>query len=56
MIRIYETFDTEAEAVAFRDRYYRNYHPAGYGTHITIEQDRTTGKWRAYGSRSHSCD
>lgn len=64
MIHIYEAFDTEAEAEAFKERYYRNFHPWGYGTHIKIyspaEQHfndrRDQGKWIAIGSRSASCD
>ena len=37
MISIHEEFDTEAEAIAFRDRMYQAYHPLGYSTHIRIE-------------------
>lgn len=56
MIYIHEEFDTEEEAVKFRDRYYRSYHPAGYGTRIKITQDETTGKWIASGSRGSTAD
>lgn len=54
MIKIYQEFKTEQEALDFKLRMYRNYHPMGYGTHITVEQRGNT--WVAYGSRSHSCD
>jgi len=54
MIRIHEEFATQAEAEAFRDRYYINYNPCGYGTRIDIKL--VDGKWIAAGSRYDSCD
>ena len=56
MIRIFETFDTEAEANAFRDRMYEAYHPAGYGTFIRVEYDGFEKQWVAHGTRAESCD
>lgn len=58
MIRIHETFETEEQAEAFRERYYASYHPMGYGTMIRVEPVIVDGKerWVASGSRSESCD
>jgi hypothetical protein len=49
-------FDTEQEAIEYREKVYEDYHPMGYGTHIRIEYDLTTNKWVAKGTRSHTCD
>lgn len=61
MINIYETFDSEEDAEAFKERYYQNYHPWGYGTHIDIDapdaaRAKDADKWVASGYRSASCD
>lgn len=50
-----EGFDTRAEAEQWRDKYYQNYHPAGYGTVITISEE-ADGSFTAKGSRGTSCD
>lgn len=39
----------------WRDGLYRDYHPCGYGTHLTIEEV-APGVGIAKGSRSNSCD
>ncbi len=65
MIRIYETFATQAQAEAFKARYYDSYHPMGYGTHIAIKEvevppspsfPKGEKRWLASGSRGSSCD
>lgn len=53
-INIKDTFPSKEEAEAFRERYYRNYHPAGYGTSLTITEDN--GQWIVQGYRFSSCD
>ncbi|MET0529224.1 MAG: hypothetical protein ABW003_12975 [Microvirga sp.] len=55
MIPIHETFATRQEAEAFRDRMYREWHPAGYGTRIDITQ-APDGTWIASGHRFDTCD
>jgi hypothetical protein len=61
MVYIYETFDSQHDAELYRDRYYRSYHPVGYGTHIAIHapdkhRPRDPDKWVAIGSRGSGCD
>lgn len=63
MIRLYQEFATEADAIAWREAMYRAYHPLGYSTHITIAKATGMGlageavtKWIAHGSRAESCD
>lgn len=64
MIRLYQEFDSEAAAIAWRDQMYQAYHPAGYSTHIQIKKVTsvqlaagTSGeRWIAHGSRAESCD
>jgi hypothetical protein len=56
MIYWEQTFDTEQQAIKYREKVYENYHPCGYGTHITITHDLNTNKWVAKGTRSHTCD
>ncbi len=66
MIRIYETFATKELAEEFKERYYKSYHPMGYGTHIAIKEiviepnpkypGESDTRWLASGSRGASCD
>ncbi len=56
MIRIYQEFETEAEAEKYRDGVYRAYSPMGYSTHIVISFDERLKRWVAYGGRAESCD
>lgn len=56
MINIYKDgFATEAEAEHWRDQYYQNYHPAGYGTVIHINEE-ADGTWTCRGRRGSTCD
>lgn len=54
-------FDTFQEAETFVRDYYREWHPAGYGTHLEVHpvlapySADVTG-WRVYGGRSNSCE
>lgn len=48
-------FDSEDEANAWRDDYYKQWHPLGYGTMIHVQQAQN-GKWIAHGYRWDSCD
>ncbi|WP_164833608.1 hypothetical protein [Sinorhizobium meliloti] len=54
MIRYNETFPTRAAAEEFKTRVYASYHPAGYGTSLTISE--TEGTFRVTGYRYSSCD
>lgn len=54
MIRIYERFDKREQANAFKERMYRDYHPCGYGTSLTITE--TSTGVIVSGSRYSSCD
>ena len=56
MIKIYREFATRAEAEAFRDALYLDYHPCGYGTTIDIYTTPARDKWIASGHRFNSCD
>jgi hypothetical protein len=52
---IRETFKTEAEAQAFKDKYLEAYCPAGYGTTLKKWQS-DSGCWFVSGSRYSSAD
>jgi hypothetical protein len=54
-IAVTRTFDTQAEAEAFRGRYLANYPRAGYGTIIHV-REVTGGKWSVTVERASSCD
>lgn len=54
MIRIYERFDKREQADAFKARIYIQYHPAGYGTSLTVTETSTGVV--VSGSRYSSCD
>ena len=54
MIPIRETFPTQQEAEAWAAGYKVNYHPAGYGTTLTIEE--IDGRWIVRGYLYSSCD
>lgn len=59
MVRIHEEFLSEANAVEWRDAYLRSYHPAGYGTSLSIlPPSARSGRqhWTVAGSRYSSCD
>ena len=47
-------FDTEAEAEAWIEHYYQEYHPAGYGTTLRVQQEGD--RFVAVGSRGSSAD
>lgn len=57
-IRYFEDFDTAEEAGKYTDEQLKRYHPAGYGTNVTINQIviENKVKWRAEVSRLDSCD
>jgi hypothetical protein len=55
MIQIRETFPTKAEAEIWAARYKSEYHPAGYGTRLTISE-APDGQWIVSGHRYSSCD
>lgn len=48
-------FKTESDAMLWREKYYENWHPAGYGTVINISQEED-GTWSCSGHRGSSCD
>ena len=48
-------FDTQEIAEQKMGEYYRNYHPAGYGTSLRL-QKAENGKWSFSGYRYDSCD
>jgi hypothetical protein len=48
-------FDFEEQAAEASDRYYRHFHPAGYGTRLKVKQNEN-GKWIFVGTRWDSCD
>lgn len=54
MIKIYQRFDTRAKAEAFKAATLQSYHPAGYGTSLTITE--TSTGFTVSGSRYRSCD
>lgn len=54
MIRINERFDNREQAQAYMDRMYRDYHPCGYGTSLTITENAKG--FTVAGSRYRSCD
>jgi len=54
MIRINRSFDTEAEAIQFKEDMLRQYHPCGYGTKLNISS--ANGQWHVTGHRFSSCD
>jgi hypothetical protein len=56
LVNIYEEFASHEEAEQYQEAMYRNYHPAGYGTHIAIVKDDTTGRYICRGYRYSSCD
>jgi hypothetical protein len=55
MISIHETFPTRQEAEIWAAGYKSSYHPAGYGTTLTIEE-APDGSWIVRGHRYSSCD
>lgn len=64
LVSVRETFATTADAHAFKVRYERNYHPAGYGTRLSIntvigrhpETGADTTQFVVSGHRYSSCD
>lgn len=54
IVNIREERDTEALAVARREEIMYNYHPAGYGTTLTVRNE--AGRWLVEGYRYSSCD
>lgn len=54
MIPVTGTFDTREGAQAAVEAYYREFHPAGYGTSLTVT--KAAGKWHVAGHRFASCD
>jgi hypothetical protein len=54
-ITVDKTFDTQKAAEEFRDSYLREYHPAGYGTTLSITK-QDNGKFRVTGYRWSTCD
>ncbi len=56
-INIYETgYATKADADAMADAIMRQWPPQGYSTFVSVYQDKDTGNWTIYGSRSSSAD
>jgi len=55
MVYFEKTFDTEAQADEFIERYCQNYHPAGYGTWCR-KVPQSDGKVLIKTSRGDSCD
>ena len=53
-VTINGTFDTEEQASQAKALYLREYHPAGYGTSLTVS--RVDRKWQVTGRRAQSCD
>lgn len=61
MVSVRRKFDTVTEAAEFVADYYREWHPVGYGTTLTIhpivaEYGNDIDGWRVSGARSESCD
>ena len=60
MIQIQEFFYCEKEAIKFKEKMYRDYHPAGYGTHLRIispqNYNNNDHMWMVIGTRYSSCD
>ncbi len=58
MIHVSQHFGTFWEAEQFVEGYLRNYHPAGYGTHLTIDPspEHPAGPWHVHGHRGSSSD
>ena len=57
MIRIDKAFVSRELAEAFVSKYLQDYHPFGYGTHLTIiEPDKQGAPYRVKGHRYASCD
>lgn len=54
LIPVTGTFDTREGAQAAVEAYYRDFHPAGYGTHLTMIA--AADKWQVVGHRFASCD
>ncbi|MDX0455472.1 hypothetical protein GOC72_18630 [Sinorhizobium medicae] len=54
MIKINERFMKREQAEEFKDRMYREYHPCGYGTSLTITE--SGGGFAVNGHRYSSCD
>jgi hypothetical protein len=46
---------TRAEAEQQMEKFYRDYHPAGYATSLVLKGDDETG-WYFEGTRWDSCD
>lgn len=55
-INIREERNTEVEALARKEEILRQYHPAGYGTSLSIRHDDSADKWVVQGYRFSSCD
>jgi hypothetical protein len=49
-------FDDKQAAEDAMEDYYRDYHPAGYGTSLKVVPSETPGKWIFTGYRYDSCD
>lgn len=56
IIDILEQCDTQVEADRRKEEILYHYHPAGYGTSLSVYYDDNTGKWIVSGYRYSSCD
>lgn len=54
-VKIDKTFPTMEQAEEFKEEYYNQYHPAGYGTTLSVTK-QDNGTYRVTGYRSSSCD
>lgn len=50
------TFAMPSRAFAAKERYLRDWPPAGYGTLMTVRHDEQNDRWIVEGSRAASCD
>lgn len=56
MIHVSIIRDTEEDLDKEVALYFRNYHPAGYGTMMRAKGKTEDGKWIAHIIRAESCD
>jgi hypothetical protein len=53
-IAVRKVFETREDAERYLSSYFRNYHPAGYGTELDIKE--TPDGFVVFGGRWNSCD